>query len=167
MKAGALFLLSAFYFQKLTPCLLAHSRCSVFIQCVTDRKVLWSLKFSLGSALLIFLYLCQFTSFLSSVDVHTLSRHNLRHEDISINIGSCFRGTRTSHFCTLGFWTCSRTVWTFSIIHFHFKERSFYLQSKGGDLPTFSPILIPLPFQATLVVPSVGVWLFQKREELA
>ena len=57
-------------------------------------------------------------------------------------------------------------MWTFSIIHFHFKERSFDLHSKGGDLPMFSPILIPLPFQENLVVPSVGVWLFQKCEDL-
>ena len=64
-------LLSAFYFQKHITCLLAHSRCSIFIQCVKDRKVLWSLNFSLGSALLISLYLCRFNSSLSSVDVHT------------------------------------------------------------------------------------------------
>ena len=73
VKAGTVcLLLSAFYFQKHITCLLAHSRCSIFIPCVKDRKVLWSLNFSLGSALLIFLYLCWFRSFLSSVDVHTI-----------------------------------------------------------------------------------------------
>ena len=65
-------LLSAIYFQKHITCLLALSRCLIFIQCVKDRKVLWSLNFSLGSALLISLYLCWFSSFLSSVDVHTI-----------------------------------------------------------------------------------------------
>ena len=72
VRAGALYLLSAFYFQKRIPCLLVHSRCSVFIQCVKDRKVLGSLKFALGSALLISLYLCRFNSFLSLVDVHMI-----------------------------------------------------------------------------------------------
>ena len=72
-KEGTVFLLlSAFYFQKHIACLLAHSRCSIFIQCVKDGKVLWSLNFSLGSALLISLYLCPSSSFLSSVDVHTI-----------------------------------------------------------------------------------------------
>ena len=42
------------------------------------------------------------------------------------------------------------------MIHFHYKEKSFDLHSKGGDLPTLSPILIPWPFQARLVVPSEG-----------
>ena len=64
-------LLSAFYVQKLITCLRAHSRCSICIQCVKDREVLGSLNFSLGSALLISLYLCRFNSSLSSVDVHT------------------------------------------------------------------------------------------------
>ena len=73
VKEGTVCLLfSAFYFQKLITCLLVHSRCSIFIQCVKDRKVLWSLNFSLGSALLISLYLCWFSSFLYSVDVHTI-----------------------------------------------------------------------------------------------
>ena len=73
VKAGNVcLLLSAFYFQKLITCLWAHSRCSIFIQCVKDRKVLWSLNFSLGSELLISLYLCQFNSFLFSGDVHTI-----------------------------------------------------------------------------------------------
>lgn len=73
VKEGTVFLLlSAFYFQKHIACLLAHSRCSIFIQCVKDRKVLRSLNFSLGSALWISLYLCRFSSFLSSVDVHTI-----------------------------------------------------------------------------------------------
>ena len=73
VKAGTVcFLLSAFYFQKLISCLWAHSRCSIFIQCVKDRKVLLSLNFSLGSALLISLYLCHFNSFLFSGDVHTI-----------------------------------------------------------------------------------------------
>ena len=31
------------------------------------------------------------------------SRHDLRHEDISINIGSCFPGTHTSDFYNSGF----------------------------------------------------------------
>ena len=35
------------------------------------KEVLGSLNFSLGSALLISLYLCRFNSSLSSVDVHT------------------------------------------------------------------------------------------------
>ena len=42
------------------------------------------------------------------------------------------------------------------MIHFHYKEKSFDFHSKGGDLPTLSPILIPWPFQARLVVPSEG-----------
>ena len=71
-KEGTLCLLSGFYFQKHITCLLAHSRCSIFIQCVKDRKVLLSLNFSLGSALLISLYLCQFNSFLYSVEVHPI-----------------------------------------------------------------------------------------------
>ena len=71
-KEGIVCLLSGFYFQKHITCLLAYSRCSIFIQCVKDRKVLRSLSFSLGSALWISLYLCQFSSFLSSVDVHTI-----------------------------------------------------------------------------------------------
>ena len=94
-------------------------------------------------------------------------RHNRRHGDIAINIGSCFQETRTADFHRLGFLECSSTTSTLSIAHFHFKESSRNLHSKGGDLPTLSPILIPFPFQATLVVPSVGVWLFQKREGLA
>lgn len=73
VKAGTVCLLiSAFYFQKPITCLLAHSRCSIFIQCMKDRKVLLSLSLSLGSALLISLYLCQFNSFFYSVDVHTI-----------------------------------------------------------------------------------------------
>ena len=73
VKAGTVcLLLSAFYFQKRIPCLLAHSRCSVFIQCVKDRNVLGSLNFALGSALLISLYLCRSNSFLSSGDVHAI-----------------------------------------------------------------------------------------------
>ena len=167
MRAGALYLLSAFYFQKRIPCLLVHSRCSVFIQCVKDRKVLGSLKFALGSALLISLYLCRFNFFFFLLMCTLYSRHNRRHEDIAINIGSCFQGTRTADFPHLGFLEHSSTTSTLSIVRFHFKESSCNLHSKGGDLPTLSPILIRLPFQATLVVPSVGVWLFQKREELA
>ena len=50
---------------------------------------------------------------------------------------------------------------TFSIIHFHFKERSFYLHSK-----LLVQYFYLLTFQATLVVPSVGVWLFQKSEDI-
>ena len=65
-------LISAFCFQKPITCLLAHSRCSILIHCVKDRKVLLSLNFSLGSALLISLYLCKFNYFLYSVDVHTI-----------------------------------------------------------------------------------------------
>ena len=73
VNAGALcLLLSAFYFQKRIPCLLADSRCLVFIQCVKDREVLGSLSFALGSALLISLYLCRFNSFLFSGDVHAI-----------------------------------------------------------------------------------------------
>ena len=73
VKAGTLcLLLSAFYFQKLITCLLAHCWCSVFILCVKDRKVLGSLKVSLGSALLISLYIWWFNSFLSWVDVYTI-----------------------------------------------------------------------------------------------
>ena len=73
VKVGTVcLLLSAFYFQKPITCLLAHSRCSIFIQCVKDRRVLLSLNFSLGSALLSSLYLCQFSSFLYSVNVHTI-----------------------------------------------------------------------------------------------
>ena len=80
------------------------------------------------------------------------SRHNLRHEDISIHIGSCFQGTRTAHFYKWGLFKCSRRMGTFSMLHFHFKERSFDFHSKGGDLPAFSPRLIPWPFQASLEV---------------
>lgn len=94
------------------------------------------------------------------------SRHNLRHEDISMHRGSCFQGTRTADFYKLGLFKCSRSMWTFSMLHFHFKERSFDFHSKGGDLPTLSPRLIPWPFQASLVVPSGGVWLLQKCEDL-
>ena len=73
VKAGTVcLLLSAFYFQKRIPCLLADSRCLVFIQCVKDREVLGSLNFALGSALLISLYLCRFNSFLFSGDVHAI-----------------------------------------------------------------------------------------------
>ena len=73
VKAGTVCrLISAFYFQKPITCLRAHRRCSIFIQCVKDRKVLLSLNFSLGSALLISLYLCQFNSFLYSVEVHPI-----------------------------------------------------------------------------------------------
>ena len=93
------------------------------------------------------------------------SRHNLRHEDTSIHIGSCFQGTRTADFYKLGLFKCSRSMWTFSMLHFHFKERSFDFHSKGGDLPTLSPRLIPWPFQARLVVPSGGVWHLQKCED--
>ena len=99
VKAGTVcLLLSAFYFQKRIPCLLVHSRCSVFIQCVKDRKVLGSLKFALGSALLISLYLCRFNFFFFLLMCTLYSRHNRRHEDIAINIGSCFQGTHTADF---------------------------------------------------------------------
>ena len=58
------------------------------------------------------------------------SRHNLRHEDISINIGSYFQGTHTSNFYHLGFLKCSKTMWTFSIIHFISKKDHFTYISK-------------------------------------
>ena len=116
----------------------------------------WSLCIFVDSILFFFLVMCTL-----------YSRHNRRHGDIAINIGSCFQGTRTADFPHLGFLERSSTTSTLSIVRFHFKESSCNLHSKGGDLPTLSPILIPLPFQATLVVPSVGVWLFQKREGLA
>ena len=99
MKAGTVcLLLSAFYFQKRIPCLLADSRCLVFIQCVKDREVLGSLNFALGSALLISLYLCRFNFFFFLLMCTLYSRHNRRHEDIAINIGSCFQGTHTADF---------------------------------------------------------------------
>lgn len=94
------------------------------------------------------------------------SRHNLRHEDIFMHRGSCFHGTRTADFYKLGLFKCSRSMWTFSMLHFHFKERSFDFHSKGGDIPKLSPRLIPWPFQASLVIPSGGVWLLQKCEDL-
>lgn len=115
----------------------------------------WSLCIFVGSTLLFLPLMCT-----------RHSRHNLRHEDVPRHTGSCFQGTRTCDSHHSGLLKCSRTMQTFSMIHLHFKGRSFYLHSKGGDLPTCSPILIPLPLQATLVVPSVGVWLFQKREDL-
>ena len=76
------------------------------------------------------------------------------HEDISVHRSSCFQGTRTADFYKLGLFKCSRSMGTFSMLHFHFKERSFDFHSKGGVLPTLSPRLIPWPFQASLVVPS-------------
>ena len=135
VRAGALYLLSAFYFQKRIPCLLVHSRCSVFIQCVKDRKVLGSLKFALGSALLISLYLCRFNFFLFSADVHAIFkaqskawRHSNKHR---------FLLSRNSYsrFPSLGFLECSWTTSTLSIVCFHFKEKSCNLHSKAGHLP--------------------------------
>ena len=102
-------LLSAFYVQKLITCLHAHSRCSICIQCVKEKFLeastfhlaqhFWSLCIFVGSTLLFLLLMCTLCS-----------RQNLRHEDISIHIGSCFQGTRTSDFYNLVFLKCCRTM---------------------------------------------------------
>ena len=104
VKEGTVFLLlSAFYFRKHIACLLAHSRCSIFIQCVKDRKFCKASTFHLSQH---FGSLCIFVDsvlFFLLLMCTLYSRHDLRHEDISINIGSCFPGTHTSDFYNSGF----------------------------------------------------------------
>ena len=57
-------------------------------------------------------------------------------------------------------------MWTFSIIHFISKKDHFTYMAKVETFKLLVQYLYLLTFQATLVVPSVGVWLFQKCEDL-